>query len=213
MSQPIDPPEIGVNHALTRAVLRREKIAAREALSAALHARLSAALEQHLTDLLQRCPPRVLGFCWPYRAEFDCRPLVTRLIAAGIRACLPVVKTAESAMDFREWRPESIMTSDRYGIHFPSSGAALIPDLLLIPVNAFDAKGYRLGYGSGYFDRTLASLAPPPLSIGVGFELARVASIDPQSHDIPLDAVVTEAGLELFSDRLPVRGNYPSRRD
>lgn len=97
------------------------------------------------------------------------------------------------------------MATDRHGIHFPTSGAALIPDMLLIPVNAFDRRGFRIGYGSGYFDRTLATLVPPPLSIGVGFELARVATIYPQAHDIPLDAVVTEAGLELFSDRLPVR--------
>lgn len=108
-------------------------------------------------------------------------------------------------MDFREWRPDSNMATDRHGIHFPTSGAMLIPDMLLIPVNAFDGSGYRLGYGSGYFDRTLASLVPAPLSIGVGFELARVASIDPQAHDIPLDAVVTESGLERFSDRLGVR--------
>lgn len=125
-------------------------------------------------------------------------------------------------MDFHEWRPDSIMATDRHGIHFPTSGAALIPDMLLIPVNAFDDRGFRIGYGSGYFDRTLASLVPLPLSIGVGFELARVASIHPQPHDIPLDAVVTEAGLELFSDRLPglpglpslsMRPDYTSRQD
>ncbi len=209
MSYPLDPNEIGMNHAATfattRTALRREKIAAREALSAAQHARRSAALEAHLTDLLRRCPPRVLGFCWPYRAEFDCRPLVRQLIAAGIRACLPMVKSEDAAMDFREWRPESIMATDRHGIPFPAAGSMLDPDMILIPVNAFDGKGFRIGYGSGYFDRTLASRLPPPLSIGIGFELARVASIYPEVHDIPLDAVVTEAGLELFSDRLSVR--------
>ena len=208
MSDPIDASknaaENGANHAALRAALRREKIEAREALAAAEHARRSSALQLHLAALLQRCPPRVLGFCWPYRAEFDCRPLVRQLMAEGIRACLPMVTPAGMAMNFREWRPESAMLTDRYGIHFPAAGAALIPDMLLIPVNAFDAHGFRLGYGAGYFDRTLAALVPRPLAIGIGFELARVATIHPHAHDIPLDAVVTEAGLEIFSERLPV---------
>ena len=93
------------------------------------------------------------------------------------------------------------MVTDRYGIHYPASGDMLHPDLLLIPVNAFDAQGFRLGYGKGHFDHTLASLVPRPLAIGVGFELARVASIHPQAHDIPMDAVVTENGTECFSQR------------
>ena len=205
MSYPVDPAEMRVNHvaalATTRASLRREKIAAREALSAAQHAQLSASLGIHLADFLRHSPPTVLGFCWPYRGEFDCRPLVVTLLATGVRACLPWVKGEEEAMDFREWRPDSTLLTDRHGIPFPASGARLLPDLLLIPVNAFDAQGFRIGYGSGYFDRTLKSLDPKPLSLGVGFELARVATIQPEIHDIPLDAVVTETGLELYSDR------------
>lgn len=188
-----------------RSALRREKIAAREALVADEHSRLSNAIEGHLTGLLQRCQPARLGFCWPIRAEFDCRPLVSRLIAAGGRACLPRVMAPDSALQFCAWRPDSQMSIDRLGIHYPASCEMLTPDMLLMPVNAFDAAGYRLGYGGGYFDRTLAELAAqslPPLAIGVGFELARVGSISPAAHDIPLDAVVTEAGVEIFSARL-----------
>ena len=71
----------------------------------------------------------------------------------------------------------------------------MLPNIILLPLVAFDRQGFRLGYGGGYFDRTLAALVPRPLAIGVGFELARVADIRPQAHDLPLDAVVTEAGI------------------
>ena len=194
--------ENAANRLAARADLRSEKIAARMALPAATHLRLSAELEAHLRPLLQRWLPPIIGYCWPIRGEFDCRPLVIDLLKQGVRACLPLVLAAGSAMKFREWKPESPMRVDRYGIQHPASGAILVPDLLLIPVNAFDRRGYRLGYGGGYFDRTLAALDPRPLAVGVGFELARVASTLPGAHDIALDAVVTEAGASLFSSRL-----------
>jgi len=75
----------------------------------------------------------------------------------------------------------------------------VIPDALLIPMVGFDARGYRLGHGGGYFDRTLAALAPPPLKIGIAFELSRMATIRPQDHDIPMDFVVTEAGIHAVT--------------
>jgi 5,10-methenyltetrahydrofolate synthetase len=113
----------------------------------------------------------------------------------GFAALLPVVLEANSALAFRSWTSESRLITDRYGIPTPSEGEFLVPQALLIPVNAFDAAGYRIGYGGGFFDRTLAALKPAPLSIGVGFELARVDSIRPQPHDIRLDAMVSEAGV------------------
>ena len=192
--------------AVDRATLRREKIAAREALAPERRQGSSLAIENHLAGMLQHCRPRILGFCWPFRGEFDCRPLVLRLLAEGVRSCLPLVTAAGAALEFRAWQPDSEMLTDRYGIHYPAAGELLVPDVLLIPVNAFDAAGYRLGYGGGHFDRTLARLAAQglrPLTIGVGFELARVPSISPTAYDIPLDAVVTEAGVSRFSDRLP----------
>ena len=167
---------------------------------------MSTAIEAHLTGLLQSCRPRRLGFCWPVRNEFDCRPLVSRLVATGVQACLPRVMAPDTALTFCAWQADSKMLIDQYGIHYPADCILLTPDVLLMPVNAFDAGGYRLGYGGGYFDRTLAAfaaLALQPVTIGVGFELARASSIFPAVHDIPLDAVVTEAGVDLFSSRLP----------
>ncbi|MBI3524515.1 MAG: 5-formyltetrahydrofolate cyclo-ligase [Betaproteobacteria bacterium] len=203
--KPVNSSAIDLDGAERSSALRRDKIAAREALAPDLHRRLSLAIETHLTLLLQRCQPRVLGFCWPFRAEFDCRALAARLVNEGVRACLPQVISADAALEFRAWRPDSEMLVDRYGIHYPAAGETLTPDVLLLPVNAFDAAGYRLGYGAGYFDRTLAQLAGRgqcPLTIGVGFELARVESIHPAAHDIPLDAVVTETRTTQFSTRL-----------
>lgn len=180
-----------------RADLRQRCIAARLAMSAAEHQQRSAQIETHLQVLLKQHPPRILGYCWPYRAEFDCRPLVKQLLAADpeLRACLPVVHATEHSMSFRAWSPGSPMHNDRHGIPYPATGQTVLPDVLLIPVNAFDAQGYRLGYGAGYFDRSLATLTPRPLTIGIGFELARVASTRPASHDIPLDVIVTETGI------------------
>lgn len=185
-----------------RAALRRERIAARLALSPGEHHLLSQQLEVRLDDFLAHHPPGVLGFYWPCRNEFDCRPLVARLIQQqpALRVCLPVVQGSDAPLLFRQWTEQSPLATDRYGIPYPAAGAVLMPDTLLIPVNVFDGRGYRLGYGAGYFDRTLAALNPRPLAIGTGFELARVACVTPQPHDIPLDVVVTEAATELFSD-------------
>jgi 5,10-methenyltetrahydrofolate synthetase len=177
-----------------RNALRSRLVAAREALPAAEHARLSREIERHLQPLLEVLRPAVLAFCWPHRAEFDARALVSARLPGGLRACLPVVVDNGLPLEFREWAPNSKMIEDRYGIHIPARGEALRPDAILMPLNGFDEAGYRLGYGGGYFDRSLAALDPRPHAVGIGFELARVASIRPQAHDLPMDFIVTEAG-------------------
>lgn len=118
----------------------------------------------------------------------------------GFSALLPVVVEENAPLAFRTWTAETKLENDRYGIPTPASGKFVTPEALLLPVNAFDAAGYRIGYGGGYFDRTLAALKAQGaqlLCIGVGFELARVDSIHPAAHDVPLDAMVTEAGVFL----------------
>ena len=102
-------------------------------------------------------------------------------------------------MTFRAWAPDSTMSVDRHGIPIPADDAVLVPDVVLLPLVAFDMRGFRLGYGGGYFDRTLVGIVPRPFTVGIGFEVARVDTIQPQAHDIPLDAVVTEAGAEFFN--------------
>jgi 5,10-methenyltetrahydrofolate synthetase len=181
-----------------RRALRKQLIERRLALSPEDCACLSAAICGHLKAGFPQLAGMRVGFCWPVKNEPDLRPLMQTWIDsgnAGFTALLPVVVEAGAALAFRAWTPESRLVEDRYGIPAPVEGEFLVPEALLIPVNAFDAAGYRIGYGGGFFDRTLASLQPPPLSIGVGFELSRVDSIRPQAHDKRLDAMVSEAGV------------------
>jgi 5,10-methenyltetrahydrofolate synthetase len=104
------------------------------------------------------------------------------------------VITEDAPLRFREWTPDGPLAPDRYGIPTPTAGAWLTPDLILLPLNGFDDAGYRLGYGGGYFDRTLAALVPRPLAVGVGFAINRIDSIRPEPHDQRLDWIVTEDG-------------------
>jgi 5,10-methenyltetrahydrofolate synthetase len=132
----------------------------------------------------------------PVRGEIDCRPLIDQLLDRGWSACQPVVVASEAPMIFRPWTPDAPMTKDQYGIPIPLSGDPVRPDVVLLPLVAFDAGNTRLGYGGGYFDRTLAVLAPRPMTVGIGYELSRVDSILPGEHDLPLDAIVTELGVQ-----------------
>lgn len=183
------------DHANLRATLRRQKTFARLALPAAQR----EAADRHIRGLLETFllarPPGVLAFCWPIRAEVDCRPLAQRLLEAGWQAVMPTVVEMDTPMVFRRWEPNCAMSTDPYGIPVPAGTATRPPDVVLLPLVAFDADGYRLGYGGGYFDRTLAVSTPRPLTIGVGYELAAVPTIHPEPHDIPLDWIATEAGL------------------
>jgi len=178
-----------------RAALRGEKLAARMALTEDSRLALSARIEAHLLQLLTPLAPRTLAFCAAVRGEFNAQALVSLLIDRGWRAAMPVVEAPDTPMSFRNWTPSVAMGVDRHGIPIPTEGEAATPDLVLLPLVAFDSQGFRLGYGGGYFDRTLAALVPRPFSIGVGFELARAKDIRPQQHDIRLDAIVTEAGI------------------
>ena len=186
-----------------RRALRRNLLERRLALQPDECARLSALLRNHLANSFPQLAGMRVGFCWPVQNEPDLRALLETWRAAGnagFSALLPVVVEANAALSFREWTPQTTLIADRYGIPTPVDGDFVQPEALLLPLNAFDAAGYRIGYGGGYFDRTLAALrqqAKAPLAIGVGFELARVDSIHPEAHDQALDAVVTEAGVFL----------------
>ncbi|MEF8701052.1 MAG: 5-formyltetrahydrofolate cyclo-ligase [Candidatus Accumulibacter sp. UW27] len=177
--------------------LRKALVERRRGLSADDCARLSRQIRALLQAFLPCLSGMRVGFCWPVNNEPDLRPLIERWVSEGgpgFAALLPVVGEA-AGLAFRPWAPGTVMVSDRYGIPMPAAGDFMLPEALLIPVNGFDAAGYRIGYGGGYFDRLLAALSPRPLAIGVGFELARLVSIDPEPHDQPLDVMVTEAGV------------------
>jgi 5,10-methenyltetrahydrofolate synthetase len=105
------------------------------------------------------------------------------------------VAAPKTPLIFREWHPGVKMAKGVYDIPYPVESPEVIPNTVLVPMNGFDEQGHRLGYGGGYFDRTLASLKKHPCVIGVTYELARVPTIQPQSYDIPMDYIVTECGV------------------
>jgi len=135
----------------------------------------------------------VVSVYWPFRGEPDLRPFMETVVAQGGRLALPVVVERRRPMVFRAWRPGEPLEDGVWGIPIPPEEAELLdPDVVITPVVGFDRACYRLGYGGGYYDRTLASLPRRPLLVGVGYALAALKTIHPQPHDVPLDLVVTE---------------------
>lgn len=137
---------------------------------------------------------------WPIKAELDLRFWLAGLAARGARGALPLVVTRAAPLMFRAWTPEIEMKRGFWNIPVPAEGPYITPDITLAPVVGWDAAGYRLGYGGGYFDRTLASIAPQPLAIGVALQTARITTIYPQPHDIPMQVIVTETGSVSSND-------------
>ena len=172
---------------------------AREAMSVAARQTVGAAISGHLDSLLRRefgdLQGRVFSGYWPIKAEPDLRPLMAALHAEGVLVALPLVETKAAPLVFRRWTPETRMVRGDWNIPVPPPEAEVMtPEIALAPLVGWTDEGFRLGYGGGYFDRTLAALSPRPFTIGIGLQAARLATIHPQSHDIPLDAIVTEEG-------------------
>jgi 5-formyltetrahydrofolate cyclo-ligase len=174
---------------------RAQLLAARGAASAQDRAAWSVAINALLNEALDLQGPCVLGLCWPYRAEFDARPLAKRLRVQGVRSALPLVRGPGLPLEFRHWWPGVAMDKGVYDIPVPRDTETLLPDMLLVPPVGIDAQGYRLGYGGGYFDRTLAAMARKPVCIATAFDLSRIETLDPQAHDVRMDFVVSETGI------------------
>ena len=174
---------------------RKRLIAARMDLPLDEHAAASETITRHLGERFPASSLASLGCYWPFRREFNCIPLMQAVIGQGGWTALPVVLEKNSPLEFRRWTPETKMEAGVWNILHPAEGEPVYPAALLVPLVGFDAAGYRLGYGAGYYDRTLAVFPTPPLTIGVGFELSRMTTIHPQPHDVPMDYIVTEAGV------------------
>lgn len=174
---------------------RERLIAAREALDARALEQLRRRIDAHLERAFPGLATAKLAFCWPIRAEYDARHLARTLRERGALTALPVVVAAKQPLVFREWHPGIELAKGPLGIPYPLHSQAVVPNAVLLPMNGWDGAGYRLGYGGGFFDRTLANFAKKPAVIGVSYELARVETIHPQSWDIPVDWVVTERGV------------------
>jgi len=179
-------------------------LADRAALSVEARRIAAMAIAGHLDQLLATRFASLKGLIisawWPIKAELDLRFWLAGLAARGAHAALPLVASRAAPLMFRAWTPETRMARGFWNIPVPAEGAYITPDITLAPVVGWDAAGYRLGYGGGYFDRTLAAITPTPLAIGVGLDAARIATIYPQPHDIPMQAVVTESGSVAPND-------------
>jgi 5-formyltetrahydrofolate cyclo-ligase len=136
-----------------------------------------------------------LAFCWPIKGEYDARHFARTLREKGALTALPVVVAPRTPLAFREWHPGVALAHGPLDIPYPVNSAEVTQSGVLLPMNGWDKQGYRLGYGGGFFDRTLASLKEQPVVIGIAYEMARMETIFPQSWDIPVDYVVTEAGV------------------
>lgn len=196
--------------------VRRWRKAERERLTGLRLALRTACREAHdarIVDHLERVigpmAGRVVSAYWPFKAEPDLRPLMQAVTAGGGRCALPVVVAKGQPLVFRAWAPGEKLVPGVWRIPVPVEGAeVVVPDVVIAPVIGFDRACYRLGYGGGFFDRTLAALqatagtaaAKRPRVLGVGYKLAAIATIYPQWHDIPMDLVVTEAGVVRPAD-------------
>jgi 5,10-methenyltetrahydrofolate synthetase len=136
-----------------------------------------------------------VSFYWPFRGEPNLRPLMRRMVAAGKSVALPVVVEKRQPLEFRPWTPGCEMVLGVWNIPIPDTRERVTPRLLLAPVVGFDPQRYRLGYGGGYFDRTLAALGTARAVIGVGYDSQAIATIHPLPHDIPMDRIVTDSGF------------------
>jgi 5,10-methenyltetrahydrofolate synthetase len=174
---------------------RQRLIAVREALDARTHELYRQRIDAHLARSFPGLASAKLAFCWPIKGEYDARHLVRTLRERGALTALPVVVAPKQPLIFREWHPGVEMAIGPLDIPYPAKSPQVAPDAVLLPMNGWDAKGYRLGYGGGFFDRTLMNFSRKPVVIGVSYESAKMETIHPQSWDIPVDWIVTERGV------------------
>jgi len=151
---------------------------------------------RRVTTEIPLAPSAVVAGYWPFPDELDPRPVMTDLHAQGHVLCLPVVVAPHSALEFRAWAPGDSLVKAVFGTRVPHSDRlTLVPDVLLVPLLAFDRAGFRLGYGGGYYDRTLAALEPTgAISIGIGFAIQEIKRVPRDAYDRRLNWMVTETG-------------------
>ncbi|MEM7633922.1 MAG: 5-formyltetrahydrofolate cyclo-ligase [Pseudomonadota bacterium] len=165
------------------------------------HERLKASAAQALADrgldfAGDLAGKTVSGFI-PYLSEIDTRPLLGQLGVLGCETCVPVVIANNTPLEFRVWSPGEPTVAGRWGIPIPPDGTPVVdPDVLLVPLLAYDTSGYRLGYGGGFYDRTLEKLRSlkPVIAIGVAYSAQQVDAVVRGDHDQPLDWILTEKG-------------------
>jgi 5-formyltetrahydrofolate cyclo-ligase len=187
-----------------KATLRREALARRSALRPEARAALGQRLAEEGLRLAHCWRPRVVSAFHSLRDEPDTLPLLTALAAGGFATALPTVVGRGSPLTFRLWRPGEPTRKGAMSISEPlGTAAAVDPDLLFVPLTCFDRRGHRIGYGAGYYDRSLARLRTIKAvhALGVAYGVCEVAAVPYEAHDQMLDAIVTERETILISGR------------
>lgn len=182
-----------------KAALRQRAHAARGALSDAERAAAAVAVAENFFADIPIDPGDIVAGYWRIRDELDCGPIFTQLMARNHQVVLPVVIGPEQALELRLWQAGEDLVDGGFGTFAPPEHAPRAePDVMLLPLVGFDARGTRLGYGGGYYDRTLAGLSKKPRLIGLAFGCQELDDIPRGVHDVPLDSVITEAGVRHF---------------
>jgi 5-formyltetrahydrofolate cyclo-ligase len=188
-----------------KAEMRRERLAERDAISAEDRIKKARDMLRHGGDAIAVEQGMVISGFLSIRSEADIRPLMERLRERGARLCVPVILDKQTIV-FRELLPEAPLVSSGFGTVGPGPDAAVLdPDLMLVPLSAFDRTGHRIGYGAGYYDRAIDRLwqkGLDPKLIGIAFDCQEVPSVPAEPHDVRLDAVLTESGLSIFSPEI-----------
>ena len=183
-----------------KAAMRTRAHAMRDAMWPDRRAEASTAAAAHFLESVPLKPDDVVAAYWPIRDELDIRPVLTRLMDAGQPVCLPVVVGDGLPLELRLWQPGAALYPSGFGTLAPDELAPVVvePDVILMPLLGFDKHGTRLGYGGGYYDRTLSRIRTRPAVVGFAFSLQEFDHIPRDSHDVPLDVVVTENGVTRF---------------
>jgi len=181
-----------------KAELRARKIAERQALSPEAAEAAARRATQHALNVLEPVAGKIVALYSPIRGEIDPGMLAGRLRHDGAVLALPCVHDPEFPMEFRLWRPEDPLHRGYGGIREPARDApSVMPEAVVVPLSAYDRRGFRVGYGQGHYDRTLGAMAQHarPFTLGYAFALQEVEEVPRELHDVPLDAIVTENGV------------------
>lgn len=188
-----------------KAQLRAGRLTARDAIPVAARIEKSLQLADHGLAEIGFAPGAVISGFLPIRSEVDLRPLMAGLRSGGARICVPFILDKEQIV-FRELVPGAPLIDCGFGTMAPGPEAEVLdPDIMLVPLAAFDATGHRIGYGGGYYDRAIDrmhSLGRRPQLIGIAFDCQEVASVPTEPHDIRLQAVLSESGLRHFDTQI-----------
>lgn len=177
---------------------RARLLAQRQALPPAERQRITPLVLNAIETCVPELAVATVGIYWPFRGEIDIRSLASRRTGADTIFALPVVVKYGMPLEFHRWRPGDRLIPGVWNIPLPAVRDRVMPDVLLVPLLGHDAAGYRLGYGGGFYDRTLATMQPRPRTVGIGYACAALESIGPHAHDIPMDAIITEDSYVEF---------------